>query len=103
MRINKSEGFVLILAAFSFCVSVCMYPLVPEWMASHWNIKGEVDAYLPRFWGLFLLPLILTGVTLLLIAVPRIDPLKENIWHLEGIMMGSSYSSLCSSYPCTYK
>jgi len=56
-----------------------MYPLMPEWIASHWNARGEVDGYLLKFWGLFLLPLIFTGVVLLLIAVPRIDPLRDNI------------------------
>ncbi|MEM1674114.1 MAG: SdpI family protein [Candidatus Bathyarchaeia archaeon] len=79
MRINKSEVFVLVLAALSLCVSVCLYPLMPEKVASHWNVRGEVDGYLPKLWGLFLLPIIFTGVALLLIAVPRIDPLKENI------------------------
>lgn len=79
MRINRSEVFVLALAALSLCVSVCLYPLMPEKVASHWNIRGEGDGYLPKFWGLFLLPIIFAGVALLLIAVPRIDPLKENI------------------------
>lgn len=79
MGIRKSEVFVLTLAALSFFVSVCLYPWMPEKVASHWNIRGEVDGYLPKFWGLFLLPFIFTGVALLLIAVPRIDPLKENI------------------------
>ncbi|MEM3479188.1 MAG: SdpI family protein [Candidatus Bathyarchaeia archaeon] len=79
MRINKSEVFVLVLAALSLCVSVCLYPLMPEKVASHWNVRGEVDGYLPKLWGLFLLPIIFAGVALLLIAVPRIDPLRENI------------------------
>jgi len=48
-------------------------------MASHWNAQGEVNGYLSKFWGLFLLPFILTGLALLFIAIPRIDPLKENI------------------------
>jgi len=52
---------------------------MPEKVASHWNVRGEVDGYLPKFWGLFLLPIIFAGVALLLIAVPRIDPLRENI------------------------
>ena len=52
---------------------------MPEKMASHWNIKGEVDGYMSRFWGLFLMPFILFGLGLLFILILRIDPLKENI------------------------
>ncbi|MEM3956264.1 MAG: SdpI family protein [Candidatus Bathyarchaeia archaeon] len=79
MGFRVSEVVVFALIGLSLCVSACLHPWMPEVVASHWNIRGEVDAYLPKFWGLFLLPLIFTGVALLLIAVPRIDPLKENI------------------------
>ncbi|MEM0204419.1 MAG: SdpI family protein [Nitrososphaerota archaeon] len=79
MSIRKSEIIVLALIVLSFCVSVCLYPWIPEKVASHWNIKGEVDGYLPKFWGLFLVPFVFTVIALLLIAIPRIDPLKENI------------------------
>lgn len=79
MKTSISEVSALTLATLSLCVSIYLYPLMPENIAIHWNIRGEVDGYLPKIWGLFLLPLIFTGVALLLIAVPRIDPLKENI------------------------
>jgi len=48
-------------------------------MASHWNIHGEVDGYISKFWGVFLLPFIFTALALLFVAIPRIDPLKANI------------------------
>jgi len=38
-----------------------------------------VDGYMSRFWGVFLLPLITIGLTLLFFAIPSIDPLKANI------------------------
>ena len=52
---------------------------MPEKMASHWNTKGEVDGYMSKFWGLFLMPIILLGLFLLYVLIPKIDPLKENI------------------------
>ena len=52
---------------------------MPEKMASHWNIKGEVDGYLSKFWGLFLMPLLSIGILLLYLIIPNIDPLKKNI------------------------
>ncbi|MCK4729776.1 MAG: SdpI family protein [Candidatus Aenigmarchaeota archaeon] len=79
MKLNKSELFLLILLLISFIISLYFYPQLPDEMASHWNAQGEVDGYMSKFWGLFLLPFILTGLALLFIAIPRIDPLKENI------------------------
>ena len=63
----------------SFIVSIYSYPQMPEKVASHWNAQGQVNGYMPKFWGLFLAPFILVGLALLFAAIPRIDPLKENI------------------------
>lgn len=52
---------------------------MPEQMATHWNIRGEVNGYLPKFWVLLLTPLISVGIFLLFLAIPKIDPLKHNI------------------------
>jgi uncharacterized membrane protein len=48
-------------------------------MASHWNVLGEVDGYISRFWGVFLLPLVSFLMFLFFLVIPRIDPLKANI------------------------
>ena len=48
-------------------------------MASHWNFQGEVDGYISKFWGLFLMPFISVGLFLLFVFIPKIDPLKVNI------------------------
>jgi len=48
-------------------------------MASHWNAQGQVDGYLTRFWGLFLMPIISMGLLALFTLIPKIDPLKANI------------------------
>lgn len=77
MRRNQIIIFLIVLV--SFVVSAYFYPQMPDKMASHWNIKGEVDGYLPKSWGLLLLPLISLLAALLLILFPKIDPLKENI------------------------
>jgi uncharacterized membrane protein len=52
---------------------------MPERVASHWNTKGEVDDYMSKFWGLFLMPIISTILLLLFIFMPKIDPLKANV------------------------
>jgi uncharacterized membrane protein len=52
---------------------------LPDQMASHWNVNDQVDGYIPKFWGVFMLPLIALGMFVLFRIVPSIDPLKANI------------------------
>jgi len=76
---RKTELFILIAVIISFVIGIYLYPQMPEQMASHWNAQGKVDDYMSKFWGVFLMPLVFIGLTLLFIAIPRIDPLKKNI------------------------
>ena len=76
---RPAESIVIAIVALSFLFGIYFYDKMPEQMASHWNVRNEVDGYLSRFWGLFLMPIIALGLVLLFIAVPRIDPLKHNI------------------------
>ena len=76
---QKSHFLIIILILISFGIGAYFFPQMPEKMASHWNTKGEVDGYMSKFWGLFLMPIILLGLFLLFILIPKIDPLKENI------------------------
>jgi uncharacterized membrane protein len=48
-------------------------------MASHWDANDQVNGYMSKFWGVFLMPLMTAGLFLLFIAIPNIDPLKANI------------------------
>lgn len=70
-------AFLLILAAT--IAGVILWPSLPERMASHWNAQNQVDGYMSRFWGVFMLPIIAVGLYLLFLIIPLIDPLKENI------------------------
>ena len=71
--------FSLILILLSFIVGVFLYPKLPSKMASHWNLKGEVDGFMPKSWGVFSLPILCLGLFLLLLFIPEIDPLKKNV------------------------
>jgi len=63
----------------SFILSIYFYPHVPGQMATHWNSQGEVDGYMSKFWGLFFMPLLITGLAIMFLVIPRIDPKKENV------------------------
>jgi uncharacterized membrane protein len=76
---RKATVIITGLILLSFIVSIYFYPHVPDPMATHWNSRGEVDGYMPKFWGAFFMPLVITGLAILFLAIPRIDPKKENI------------------------
>ncbi len=76
---SKSETIILIITLLSFAFGISIYHCMPDEMASHWNFQGQVDGYMPKFWGLFLMPIISTVLLLLFVLIPRVDPLKENI------------------------
>jgi uncharacterized membrane protein len=76
----------VIILTFGFTIAV--YPSAPDLVASHWNAAGEVNGYMSKFWGLFLVPFIMTGFVALLAFLPRIDPHKKNYEKFMGYYEG---------------
>ena len=66
-------------------VGVALWNQLPDPMASHWNANDQVNGYISRFWGVFLMPLLTTGLFLLFLAIPKIDPLKANIAQFRDV------------------
>lgn len=62
----------LILAGF--VVAAWLYPQLPESVPSHWNARGEVDGYMSKPWGVFLMPVITLAIYLMFFALPLISP-----------------------------
>lgn len=79
MKIYKSEIIKLLITIFSAVLGMYFYPQLPEKIASHWNTQGEVNGYMSKFWGVFLMPIISAFLWLIFLIIPRIDPKKENI------------------------
>jgi len=76
---KKIHIFTLIIIIISFLIGIYLYNLMPDKVASHWNDKGEVNGYMIKFWGLFLMPIISFALFLMFLLIPKIDPLKKNI------------------------
>lgn len=75
---NLIRFAVIAVLIVTFLVTIAVYPTAPDRIVSHWNAAGEADGSLPKFWGLFLIPIIMTGFVALLAVLPRIDPHKKN-------------------------
>jgi len=76
---RKVTAAITGLVFLSFILSIYFYQQVPEQMATHWNSQGEVDGYMSKLWGLFFMPLIIAGLVIMFLIIPKIDPKKENI------------------------
>lgn len=74
----------LILISAALIAGALFWNQLPDPMPSHWNAAGEINGYMPKFWGIWLMPLMTLGITLLLALVPSIDPLKANIEKFRG-------------------
>lgn len=79
MSTKISTGVILFLTTLSFILGFYLLPQLPEQFASHWNTAGEVDGYMSKFWGVFLMPMVALGMLLVFLVIPKIDPLKKNI------------------------
>ena len=66
------------ICILTFAVTLFAYPHMPDPVPSHWNAAGVVDGEMPKFWGLVLVPSLMTGFTALFAVLPRIDPLRKN-------------------------
>lgn len=88
---RKVTAAITGLVLLSFILSIYFYPQVPDQMATHWDSQGEVNGYMSKFWGTFLMPLLITGLVILFLVIPKIDPRKENIEmfrkHYEGFRL----------------
>ena len=67
------------LIAIAVLAGLLLWNRLPDPMPGHWNAAGEIDGYISKFWGVFLVPIISTLLVGLFLIIPRIDPLKANI------------------------
>jgi uncharacterized membrane protein len=79
MTTRTTTILVLLMIAGAAIAGLLLWNQLPDQMASHWNVNDEVDGYMSKPWGVFMLPLVTLGMFVLFLVVPSIDPLKANI------------------------
>ena len=84
MKTKNIQILIIGLILVSFLIGAYLYPYMPEKMASHWDANGSVDGYMPKLWGLFLLPVISAILFLVYMLIPKIDLFKGNIETFRG-------------------
>ena len=76
---EKYQIAAIAILAVSFALSVVTYDAMPDLITTHWNAAGEPDGFMEKGLSVFILPAMSAFLYVLFVAVPRIDPLKENI------------------------
>ena len=84
MTTKTTSIITLVLIALALLAGALLWDQLPDQMASHWNVNDQVNGYISRFWGVFLMPLVTLGMFALFLVVPNIDPLKANIAQFRG-------------------
>ena len=79
MSTRTTTMLVVIMIIGATIAGLLLWNRLPDQMASHWNINDQVDGYMSKFWGVFMVPLVTLGMFVLFLVIPSIDPLKANI------------------------
>ncbi|TQF17532.1 SdpI family protein [Myxococcus llanfairpwllgwyngyllgogerychwyrndrobwllllantysiliogogogochensis] len=85
MRISRANVLSLGLVIASFVMAAVLYSRLPEAIPTHWNARGVVDGHTPKPWGPFVLPLMMAGIYLLLVVLPRISPKGYRMERFQGV------------------
>ena len=84
MTTRLTTIIVLVLIIGATLAGVLLWNQLPDQMASHWDVNDQVNGYMSKFWGVYMMPLITIGLFLLFLVIPNIDPLKANIAEFRG-------------------
>jgi uncharacterized membrane protein len=77
--LNRRNVAGAALVALMAAAAAVVYPDLPERMAVHFGDTGQPDGYLPRLYAVAVGPVAGLGALVLFQALPRIDPLGENV------------------------
>lgn len=73
-----SKIVAALIVIIAFIVGMYFYPQMSNPMACHWNMQGVIDGYMPKFWGIFIFPLLMFVLFVMFITFATIFPRKEN-------------------------
>ena len=79
MTTKNTTIISIILIVIAIVAGAVLWNQLPDQMASHWNSSDQVDDTMPKFWGVFLMPMITLGMMVLLLVLPGIDTFRANI------------------------
>ncbi|MFZ2310725.1 MAG: SdpI family protein, partial [Patescibacteria group bacterium] len=86
-RTLKTEWFPILLLLIAVGFSAWSYNLLPDMVATHWNIQGQVDAWGSKKFNNLLFPGLLIAIYLLFNFIPNFDPKKERYAEFANVYL----------------
>jgi uncharacterized membrane protein len=71
----------IFLIVLTFAVGLLFYSRLPAQMPMHWNIRGEIDNYMPKEQAAWWLPVMMVIMWVVFQVLPKFDPKKDK-YHL---------------------
>ena len=81
----KTEAVPVILVIASWIFAVYFYANFPAQVVTHWDFQGQPNGYMGKIGGAFAIPGLLTGIYLLFLGLPLLDPKGERYAEFGGI------------------
>jgi uncharacterized membrane protein len=75
---RKIQILSIVLVALAFITAFLAYPSMPDRVASHWNLNGDVNGYMDKGMGVYFMPFLALAMLALFYFLPIIDPMKKN-------------------------
>lgn len=78
-RLNKTLFLTTLLCIFPMLISLFFFKELPTSIAIQWDLNGEVTNTVPRWFGIYVLPLLLVLLNIILHATLANDPKQKNV------------------------
>lgn len=79
MNTKQTLILITIIVLVALGAGLTLQTFLPEKVASHWDALGQVNGYTSRSFGIYFMPGIMAMLAVVLMFVPKLDPLKANI------------------------
>ena len=79
----KTESPAIALVLLSWIAGIYFYLHFPDRVITHWSFRGIANGYSSKTTGALIFPLFMTIIYILFIALPFLDPKKENYVKFE--------------------
>lgn len=76
--IDTQAAVRIVIVALMFAAGAVLYPYLPDMVPTHWGIEGEPNAWSPKAWGAWIIPLMALLFLVLFPVLPKLDPKREN-------------------------
>ncbi len=79
MKLRIATRVMILFFAASALASAYWYDRLPHAFVSHWNAAGQANGTMTKATGAFFIPGLMLIFMAIAFAIPKIDPLKENL------------------------